>query len=63
MPAEIEANKLAFEDPTMRTVEVEQFCSWSAWRMKSTSNALRITSSVSYCSIGVVNIMCRKLER
>ena len=27
MPADIEANRLASLDPTMRTVEVEQFCS------------------------------------
>ena len=31
MPADIEVNKLAALEPTMRTVEVEQFCSWSAW--------------------------------
>ena len=39
IPAEIEANRLAWLLPTRRTVDVEQFCSWSAWRIKSTSSA------------------------
>ncbi len=30
IPAEMEANKFALEEPTSRTVEVLQFCSWSA---------------------------------
>ncbi len=30
MPAEIEANRLASLEPTIRTVDVLQFCSWSA---------------------------------
>jgi hypothetical protein len=30
MPAEIDVNRLAALEPTMRAVEVEQFCSWSA---------------------------------
>ncbi len=34
MPAETVANMLAWAEPTSRTVEVEQFCSWSACRMK-----------------------------
>ncbi len=34
MPAETDANRLACEEPTSRTVEVEQFCSWSACRTK-----------------------------
>jgi hypothetical protein len=40
MPAETEANRLACEEPTSRTVDVEQFCSWSACRMNSMSSAL-----------------------
>ena len=39
MPAEIEANRLAWLLPTMRTVEVVQFCSWSACRMSSRLSA------------------------
>ncbi len=34
MPAAIDANRFAFELPTMRTVDVQQFCSWSAWRIE-----------------------------
>ena len=40
MPAETEANRLACDEPTSRTVEVEQFCSWSACRMQQRSSAL-----------------------
>ena len=35
----IEAYRLAWLLPTMRTVEVEQFCSWSACRISSRSSA------------------------
>src|SRR5665811_395279 len=45
IPAETEANKLACAEPTMRTVEVEQFCSWSACRINSWSSALTMTGS------------------
>jgi hypothetical protein len=34
MPAAMQANGLAPEEPASRTVEVEAFCSWSACRMK-----------------------------
>ena len=37
-PADTLVNRFAFEDATIRTVDVEQFCSWSAW---STQNMLR----------------------
>jgi len=43
MPADIDVNRLAALDPTVRTVEVEQFCSWSAWRRRSRLSA-RATS-------------------
>ncbi len=46
-PDEIEAKRLACEEPTTRTVEVEQFCSWSACRISSKSSALAMTSSTS----------------
>ena len=35
----LKAKGLAPLDPAIRTVEVEAFCSWSAWRMNSTSMA------------------------
>ena len=40
MPAATAENGSASEEPTTRVAVVEQFCSWSAWRMKSTSRAL-----------------------
>ena len=43
MPAAIQANGLAPDEPARRTVEVEAFCSWSAWRMKMRSMALART--------------------
>ena len=39
MPAAMQANGLAPDEPASRTVEVEAFCSWSAWRMKMRSMA------------------------
>ena len=33
------------EEPTARIALVEQFCSWSAWRMKSTSSARSISGT------------------
>ena len=47
IPAEIEANMLACEEPTRRTVEVEQFCSWSACRMNSMSRVRATRGSTS----------------
>jgi hypothetical protein len=46
-PADTEANMFAWLDPTRRTVEVEQFCSWSACRTKSMSSTLACTGSTS----------------
>jgi hypothetical protein len=62
MPAETLANRLACDEPTMRTVLVEQFCSWSACRISSRSSALAITGSTSYFSHGVANIMCNMFD-
>ena len=43
MPAAIQAKGLAPEEEASRTVEVEAFCSWSAWSVKIRSIArLRI---------------------
>ena len=39
MPAAMQANGLAPDDPARRTVEVEAFCSWSACSMKMRSSA------------------------
>ena len=47
MPALTEAKRLAWLEPTIRTVEVEQFCSWSAWRISSMSSALTTVGSIS----------------
>ena len=50
----------ACEEPTTRIAVVEQFCSWSAWRMNNTSSALaRIGLSKKYFSSGL-NIMFMK---
>ena len=43
-PAEMEANRFASEEPTMRTVDVLQFCSWSACRISSRLSARLRTS-------------------
>jgi hypothetical protein len=43
MPAEIDVKRLEALEPTVRTVEVEQFCSWSTCRRRSRFSA-RATS-------------------
>ena len=63
MPAEIDANRLACELPTWRTVDVLQFCSWSACRISSRFSTLTISSSISYGSAGTENIMLRKFAQ
>ncbi len=62
MPAEIEANRFACEEPTSRTVEVEQFCSWSACRISSLSSALVTTGSGMYSSAGTEKVIRRKFS-
>jgi len=47
----------------MRTVLVEQFCSWSAWRIRSRFSALTATGSGRYSSAGTANIIRRKLAQ
>ena len=44
----------------MRTVEVEQFCSWSACSRKIRSSALTTSGFNSKSSYGIENSMCRK---
>ncbi len=52
MPEAMQANGLAPEEPARRTVEVEAFCSWSAWRMKMRSMALASTGLIGLVSQG-----------
>ncbi len=52
----------ACEEPTRRTVEVEQFCSWSACRMSSLSSAETTTGSSSYSWAGTEKVMRRKFS-
>jgi hypothetical protein len=51
---------LTIDEPTRRTVLVEQFCSWSACSSSSRRTACSMTGSTSYSSHGVANIMWRK---
>ena len=44
IPADTESKRFALEEPTMRTVEVEQFCSWSAWSIKNRFKASTVVS-------------------
>ena len=52
-PEDILANKPASEEPTKRTVEVEQFCSWSPWRMSNLLRALTMVGLILYSSVGI----------
>ena len=58
--AEIEAYRLAWLEPTIRTVEVLQFCSWSACRISSRFRARSSTCGTLYVSAGTANIMLMK---
>ena len=60
-PAAIAANGFVPDDAHSRTVDVDAFCSWSAWRMKMRSSARTSTSFGTYSSHGVANIMRMKL--
>ncbi len=60
IPADTETYRLACDEPTSRTVEVEQFCSWSACRMSSVRSAALAFGSTTYGSDGTANIMRRK---
>ena len=60
IPAETEANRLAWDEPTMRTVDVEQFCSWSACSTNSRSSARTMAGSRSYGSAGSPKVIRRK---
>src|SRR6476660_9838155 len=60
MPAAMQANGLAPDEPAIRTVEVEAFCSWSACRMNILSSASASTGLILYSSQGTAKHMCRK---
>ena len=60
MPAEMTAYTLARLEPVMRTVEVLQFCSWSACRIRNRSIARTMSSSIFVSLTGEENIMFRK---
>src|SRR6202012_4559228 len=62
MPAAMQANGLAPEEPAIRTVEVEAFCSWSACRMKILSSASASTGLILYSSHGTAKHMFRKFS-
>src|SRR5207302_10370149 len=62
MPAAIQAKGLATEEPAIRTVEVEAFCSWSACRMKILSSASASTGLILYSSQGTAKHMFRKFS-
>jgi len=59
-PAAIDAKRLALLLPTMRTVDVLQFCSWSAWSVKMTSTTRSMAGSGRYLDSAILNIMLRK---
>lgn len=46
IPAAIHANGLANELPAILTVDVDAFCSWSAWHIHITYNAFIISSAI-----------------
>ena len=62
MPAAMQANGLAPEEPAIRTVEVDAFCSWSACRMNILSSASASTGLILYSSHGTAKHMCRKFS-
>src|SRR6202035_5462238 len=62
MPAAMHPNGLAPEEPAIRTVEVEAFCSWSAGRMKILSSASERTGLILYSSQGTAKHMFRKFS-
>src|ERR1700709_1992440 len=62
MPAAMQANGFAPEEPAIRTVEVDAFCSWSACRMKILSSASASTGLILYSSHGTAKHMLRKFS-
>ena len=62
MPAEMDTYRLAFAEPTSRTVAVEQFCSSSACRISSRSRARTSLGFTSYGSAGRAKDIRRKFS-
>ncbi len=62
MPAAVAEYGSTCDDPTLRTADVEQFCSWSACRISRTSSALAIRGSAWYFSSAILNSMPRKFS-
>src|SRR5258708_37641919 len=52
IPAAMQAKGLAPDEPARRTVEVDAFCSWSAWRMKMRRIAFSMIGLTTYGSAG-----------
>src|ERR1700738_3507793 len=62
IPAAMHAKGLAPDEPAIRTVDVEAFCSWSAWRIKILSSASASTGLILYSSQGTAKHMFRKFS-
>ena len=61
MRPELRSERSPGRSLTPRIAEVEQFCSWSAWRMKSTSSAFSMTGFGVYFVSVILNNMFKKL--
>src|ERR1043166_2984418 len=62
MPAAMQANGLAPDEPAMGTCEVEAFCSWPGCRMEILSSASASPGLILYASQGTAKHMCRKFS-
>ncbi len=56
MPAEMAEKGSTPEEPTPRTALVEQFCSWSAWRISRISSA-RCSTGFGLCWPPMLKVM------
>ncbi len=56
IPAEMALKGSTSEEPTARTALVEQFCSWSAWRISRISSA-RCSTGLGRCWPPMLNVM------
>src|SRR5688500_15446090 len=61
-PAETAEKGSTCDDPTARTALVEQFCSWSAWRMNRISSARVKIGFASYLDSVILAIIDRKFS-
>ena len=60
IPALTAENGSTCDEPTARTALVEQFCSWSAWRISRISSA-RCSTLLGLCRPPMLNVMLTKL--